>query len=49
MKERLLTMLAAVALLVTMLQPTLPTIPYGEAAAAIVLDGSCHGGGQCGV
>ncbi|MCX6028152.1 MAG: hypothetical protein NT169_02475 [Chloroflexi bacterium] len=47
MKERLLTILAAVALLVTVLQPTLPAVPFRGAAPAIVPYADCQGGGLC--
>jgi hypothetical protein len=47
MKERLLTILAAVALLVAVLQPTLPTVPFPLAAPAVVPYADCQGGGLC--
>lgn len=47
MKERLLTTLAAVALLITVLQPALPAIPFNMAASAITPNADCQGGGLC--
>lgn len=47
MKERLFAILAAVALLVTLLQPTLSAVPFSAAAPAFAPDADCHGGGQC--
>jgi hypothetical protein len=46
MKERLLTILAAAALLVTVLRPAVPSIPFRGAVPAIVTYADCHGGGQ---
>jgi len=45
MKERLLTMLAAVALLVTVLQPALP---LARIVGPDTLDGMCQSVGMCG-
>ena len=47
MKERLFAILAAVALLITVLQPALPAVPFSAAASAITPNADCHGGGQC--
>ncbi len=47
MKERLLIILAALVVLVAGSQPALPIPPRASTAHAIVLDGECHGGGQC--
>jgi len=47
MKERLFTFMAVVVLLVAVLQPILPVVPFGLAAPVIVPDADCQGGGQC--
>lgn len=47
MKERLFAILAAVVLLVTVLQPALPALSFPRAVPAIVPYADCQGGGQC--
>jgi hypothetical protein len=47
MKERLLTILAAVALLIGVLQPALPAVALHAAAPAIAPNADCQGGGLC--
>ena len=47
MKERLFIILVAVALLVGVLRPAVPSIPFRGAVPAIVPNADCHGGGQC--
>ncbi len=47
MKERLLTVLAAVALLVTVQRPAVPPTPFSVTASAITPNADCHTGGQC--
>lgn len=47
MKERLFAILATVALLVTVLGPAAPSLPFSVAAPAITLNADCHTGGQC--
>ena len=47
MKERLFAILATVALLVTVLRPAMPSIPFSAAASALTPHADCHGGSQC--
>jgi hypothetical protein len=47
MKERLLTILAAAALLAALLQPALPAFEADAAALMFTTNAECHGGGQC--
>ncbi len=49
MKERLLAILAAAALLLAMLQPALPAVPLRAAVPVITPDADCQGGGQCSI
>ncbi len=47
MRERLFTILSTVALLVTVMRPYAPSIPFRGGPPAIVQYADCQGGGQC--